>query len=165
VIYKEVMQLMEDYPDINLKVVGFMEFPADMQEYIKKGRITFSKLVDFIRLQELVASVDVNIVPLIVNDFTNCKSELKYFEASIVNTITCASPTYTYKNSIIDGTNGFLCEQSQWYDKILSIYHGKINDNQIRSNAYTHSINNYYGDKILNHIENTYNQIVDRKRS
>lgn len=160
IIYKEILQLLIDYPDINLSVVGFMEFPLEIQEYIKKGRVTFTNLVDFITLQELIAAVDVNIVPLVINDFTNCKSELKYFEASIVNTITCASPSYTYANCITDGENGFLCNQSEWYDKIKSIYMNNVNIDVIKNNAYLQTMNNYYGDYIMKGIETTYNSIT-----
>ena len=35
------------------------------------------------------------------NKFTNCKSELKFFEAAIAETVTVASPTFNYKNAII----------------------------------------------------------------
>ena len=33
------------------------------------------KPVEYLKLQKLVAEVDVNIAPLVINDFTNCKSE------------------------------------------------------------------------------------------
>lgn len=159
IVYKQILQLLIDYDDINLCVVGFMEFPEEMHDFIKKGRIKFTGLVDFLTLQQMVAAVDVNIVPLVINDFTNCKSELKYFEAAIVNTITCASPIYTYANSIIDGENGFLCRQSEWYDKIKAIYMKTIDEKKIAKNAYLHTMNNYQGEKIIAQIEKCLNDI------
>lgn len=160
-VYKEIIELISDFKDINLNVVGFMEFPNEMNEFIKKGRITSTSLVDFLKLQELIASVDINIVPLVVNDFTNCKSELKYFEAAIVNTITCASPIYSYKEAISDGVNGFLCEQSQWYDKIKLIYSNSVDLKKINDNAFKSVLENYYGEKIIYKIENVYNSIIN----
>ena len=73
---------------------------------------------DFVTLQELVGSVDLNLVPLQYNAFTNCKSELKYFEAAIVGTQTIASPTYTYARAITDGENGYLAQAHQWLERI-----------------------------------------------
>ncbi len=59
-----------------------MEFPEEMQPFIEEGRITFAPFVDFVELQRLIAEVDVNIFPLVQNTFTNCKSQLKFFEAA-----------------------------------------------------------------------------------
>jgi hypothetical protein len=41
----------------------------------------------------LIARTEVNIAPLLDNVLTNCKSELKYFEAAVADTITIARRT------------------------------------------------------------------------
>ena len=161
VIYMEILQLLIDFSDINLLVVGFMEFPQEMQPFIDQGRIRYSPLVNFIELQRLVAEVDINIVPLVVNSFTNCKSELKFFESAIVNTLTVASPNFTYKKAIKDGYNGFLCNEGQWYQTIKSIYKKEIAANEIINNAREYSLNNYYGDTFLKEIENSYDTMME----
>ena len=53
-----------------------------------------------------------------LNLFTNCKSELKYFEAAIAGTITVATPTEPFARAIVDGENGFLATAWQWGDKL-----------------------------------------------
>ena len=58
--------------------------------------------------QRLIAEVEINISPLKENQFTNCKSELKFFEAAACGTLTLASPTYAFKKSIVHGVTGFL---------------------------------------------------------
>jgi glycosyltransferase involved in cell wall biosynthesis len=142
-IASELKELMDNYKDIQLIVVGFMEFPSYLKEYIQSGRIIYKTLVDFLTLQKLVASVDVNIVPLIVNEFTNCKSELKFFEAAIVGTLTCASPIYSYSESIHHQETGFLCNEGEWYESIENIYKQKtsgdilLNANQFCLNRYS----------------------------
>ena len=73
---------------------------------------------DHVNLQRLIGSVEVNVVPLVENEFTNCKSELKYFEAAMVGTLTVASPSYTYSRSIEDGVTGFLAKPDQWEEKL-----------------------------------------------
>jgi hypothetical protein len=60
-------------------------------------------------------------MPLQDNIFTNCKSELKFFEASIVGTLSVASPTFTYADSIKDSTTGYLANSFEWFDKLDSI--------------------------------------------
>ncbi|MCR5767407.1 MAG: glycosyltransferase [Lachnospiraceae bacterium] len=159
-IYKEILLLLCEYPDIILRVVGFMEFPKEMKKYIENGRVELVPLVDFIKLQELTACVDVNIVPLVINSFTNCKSELKFFESAIVDTVTCAAKTFTYKNAINNGETGFLCGYSQWYSTIKDIYLGKYDIDGIVNKAHLYAVEHYYGDAIIKQITNVYDEII-----
>lgn len=156
IIYKQLIQLLEEYDDIRVKVVGFMEFPPEMQKFLVSGRVTLNPLVDFLTLQELMAEVDVSVVPLVVNDFTNCKSELKFFEAAVVDTLTVASRSYTYENSIQNGKTGFLCKPTEWYVTLKNIYLGEYNIQNIIQNAHTYVMKNYAGKKIQKQIETVY---------
>ena len=99
-----------------------MELPKYMMHFIAEKRIAILPPVDFLELQKLTASVDVSIVPLVVNEFTNCKSELKFFESAIVDTMTVASDSFAYTQCIKNGENGFLCKPIQWYDVLKEIY-------------------------------------------
>ncbi|MBA3957468.1 MAG: glycosyltransferase [Parachlamydiaceae bacterium] len=118
----EIAELLNRYPEMILSVVGFMEFPKNLQPFLKKKQIAHHPLVNFLELQHLIVEADVNIVPLQNNTFTNCKSELKFFEAAIVGTPTIATPTFTYRNSIVHQKTGFLCDQGDWYSNIEAIY-------------------------------------------
>ena len=73
-----------------------------------RDRIEFYPLQDFMNFQRLIAEVEINIAPLQDNTFTNCKSELKFFEAAICGTLTLATPTFSFRNSIVHGTTGFF---------------------------------------------------------
>lgn len=161
VVYHDLIQLLYRYPDIYLYIVGFMDFPSEMEMLLKLDKIRLWNLVDFVTLQKLMAEVDVNIVPLVENGFTNCKSELKYFEAALVDTITCATPIYTYKNAIQNGVNGFLCTQTQWYDTLESIYLKKTETDQIVKSAHEMVLDQYYGENIRKRIEEVYSEIVN----
>lgn len=156
VVVPEITQLLEDCPEVTLRVVGFMEFPQSMQKLIQAGRVRFSPLVDFLELQRLIAQVDVNIVPLVENIFTNCKSELKFFEASAVNTITVATPTFAYQNAIAHGKTGFLCKQGQWYDCLKSIYEHEADEKNIVKLANAYCLKTYYGQEFVKQIEQAY---------
>lgn len=162
-IYKELILLLEEFEDIQLKVVGFMEFPPEMQPLILTNRVTFTSLVDFLELQHLTAEVDVNIVPLVNNIFTNCKSELKFFEAAVVNTPTFAQPTYTYRNCITDGVNGFLCRQGEWYEKIKAFYLGQTDAESIIKNAHDFAMEHYQGQAVLEKVEQCYDMFYQKK--
>jgi glycosyltransferase involved in cell wall biosynthesis len=106
---------------IDLVLVGHVDveqaFGARFGGYLKghlADRVTVHPFVDFLTLQELIADVDFNLVPLQVNEFTHCKSELKFVDAAIVGTLTIASPAFAYAEAIRHGENGYLAEDDQW---------------------------------------------------
>lgn len=113
-----VAGVMAEDPRVRLLVVGFLEFKGALGDF--QDRITVYPLHDFVNLQRLMSLVEVNVVPLMDNGFTNCKSELKYFEAAAVGTVTVATPIHSYAKAITDGDNGFLSNSTQWEAKIKS---------------------------------------------
>ena len=78
------------------------------------SRITQHDLTDYLTLQRLITEVDFNLVPLQNNEFTNCKSELKFFDAAAVGTLSIASPTFAYAKAIRHGENGYLAADDAW---------------------------------------------------
>ncbi|MGK2848833.1 MAG: hypothetical protein ACSLEX_02075 [Minisyncoccota bacterium] len=160
-VASEIKDLMDTYDDIQLSVTGFMEFPSYLKEHIKSGRITYTSLVDFLTLQVKIASVDVNIVPLVVNEFTNCKSELKFFEAAIVGTVTCASPIYSYKDSIQDNKTGFLCMDGEWFVAIENIYKKRISDDMVAL-ANEYCLERYSPNKSAQILEDIFDIILSK---
>jgi len=84
-------------------------------------RLIEKPFVDFVSLQDETSRVDVNLVPLQSTPFSFSKSELKFFEAALVGTITLATPTPVFQNSIEEGVNGFLCSAERWERSLLEI--------------------------------------------
>ena len=130
VVAPELKKLLEKYQDIVLRIVGFMTLPDYLHDLEESGRIERLALVNYLDLQKEIAKVDVNIAPLVNNDFSNCKSELKFFEASIVGTVTCATPSYTFRNAITDERTGYLCERGKWYDRLEELYENRKHNNE-----------------------------------
>ncbi len=159
-VYSEILSFLHDFPDSILLVVGFMEFPESMQPYIKNKQVQYMPLVDFVELQRLIAQVDVNIVPLVENIFTNCKSELKFFEAAIVETPTIAAPIYTYRSAITDGETGFLCQPGQMYERLKQLYNDRVFAKQMAGKARDYCLREYTGKKVLDSIETAYNYFM-----
>lgn len=111
-----ISMAMKRHQNIRLLLVGYIE-PGEHLELFR-DRIDYFPMQDYVNLQRLIGSVEINIVPLLDNEFTNCKSELKYFEAAIAGTVTIATPTYTYSKAIRDGETGYLAKSHEWSDKI-----------------------------------------------
>ncbi|MBQ9195837.1 MAG: glycosyltransferase [Clostridia bacterium] len=159
-IASELAAFLGAHKNASLRVVGFMQFPAALQPFIRNKQIVFSPLTDFLSLQTLTAAVDVNIVPLLDNGFTNCKSELKYFEAGAVDTVTAATPTYVFTKCIHPGGNGFLCRPGEWFDTLESLYRRKNELKSIADAARRDSLERYSGANFIRSIEQTYDDFT-----
>jgi glycosyltransferase involved in cell wall biosynthesis len=119
-------------------------------------------LVPYEKLQYEIAEVDLNLIPLLKSNFTNCKSELKYFEAAIVNVPSVATDTYIYKEIIIDGHNGFLVEDLNWYSKLEYIYLNRSTLlDSIKENGYQYAVNNYTVKNQVTALKKTYESIFN----
>ena len=74
-----------------------------------RDQVEWRDIVPLAELPTELARLDVNLAPLEVgNPFCEAKSDLKYFEAALVDVPTVASPTGPFRRAIIDGVTGFL---------------------------------------------------------
>ena len=155
-VESEIFRFLDIHKDAKLKIVGFMKPSAEMENRARNGQVEILKFVDYLEQLKLTSKVDVSIAPLMINEFTNCKSELKFFESAIVETITVASPIYTFKKAIFNGENGFLVKPGEWYDKLEYIYDNPKESQKIAKAARNYVLENYYGKKIAEEAEEAY---------
>ena len=160
-IEPELIKVLGKYDDATLRIVGRMDFSTEMRKWIDKKRVEVIGVVDYLKLQELVAGVDVNIAPLLVNDFTNCKSELKFFEAAVVETTTIASPTFAFKKAISDGDNGYLAKNDEWYKKIDYLYQHPKENRKVALAAKKYALKHYYGPDFRKQVEEAYDSFLN----
>ena len=112
IVVGALCRLLERDPDVHFRIVGFM---VDIGALASFGhRVERLPLHDWVNLQRLIAEVEVNIAPLQENVFTNCKSELKFFEAAAVGTWTVATPTTTFAAAMEGEGAGRLCRAHDW---------------------------------------------------
>ncbi len=121
-ITDELFDFMERHEGVSLKIVGYMQIPEKLTKYVRQGRIMTLPFMDCCSLQKEIAEVDVNLVPLVDNEFTNCKSEIKYFEAAMVGTISCMTPTYVYKSLQRKNVSGYYCRKGEWIKAFEKLY-------------------------------------------
>lgn len=111
-----LMQLMDEDDAVSVRIVGFLEGHSALNRF--GPRIDKIRLQDWLNLQVKVAETDISIAPLQINDFTNCKSELKFFEAAITGTYTVASRNYTFERAITSPEHGLVIDNGGWYDAL-----------------------------------------------
>lgn len=150
VVAPALASVLAKYDYIRVLIVGYLTLPASLERY--KDRIEVFPLHDFVNLQRVVSLVEINVVPLVDNVFTNCKSELKYFEAAAVGTLTISSPTSTYAAAITHGVNGWLSSSIEWGSLLEEALARVDQSDTMRQNARDHAVNNYCGSAALDAI-------------
>ena len=158
-IETDIVKFLKAHKNAKLLVVGYMKFSKSLDVFLDNGQIQFIPPVDFRKLQRLMSEVNVNLAPLVENEFTNCKSELKFFESAIVETTTIASPTYAFKTSIKDGKTGFLCNPGEWFDRLEFLYKNPEENRKIAKAARKFCLEEYSGEKIIEKIEKVYDKL------
>lgn len=109
---KAIADLMNRRADVRLRLVGHVR---DVASWRAMGdRIEKFPMEDYLNLQRLIGEVEFSIAPLQTTQFSHCKSELKYFEAAAVGTLTIASPTPVFREAIRPGETGFLAGGAGW---------------------------------------------------
>lgn len=152
IVASDLYYLLSKYPNIILKVVGYLDIPHKLETFLSKGKIEKVGLLPYLDLQKCVGSCDLNIVPLVINKFTHCKSELKYFESAVVGTPTIASPTYVYSGAIHNGINGMIALSGEWRDSIEMLYNDRRYYRKLQVNAFNSALKHYSGDRIEKQI-------------
>jgi len=113
-----VARILREHPECRL-VLFRLELPSgkfpclDAHEFPElaglDSQIEWRRMVPVQELPQELARFDVNLAPLEMgNVFCEGKSELKYFEAALVDVPTVASPTAPYAEAMQHGTSGFL---------------------------------------------------------
>jgi glycosyltransferase involved in cell wall biosynthesis len=119
VVAGQLSSFLQESRDSRLTIVGHLEVPPELEEVSEQ--ITTEPFMDFLSMQSLLRGVDLNIVPLQDSPFTWSKSELKYFEAALVETPTLASATPVFQEAIRHGVTGYLSGSTQWLETLRHI--------------------------------------------
>lgn len=116
-----VRRLLDTYADARLLIVGQLDLPLDFASC--EDRIERLPLMPHDEMLAVLASVDINLAPLeLHNDFTECKSELKIFEAAAMGVPTIASPTAPFRGIVSSGCNGYLAAtEDEWYAALRAL--------------------------------------------
>ncbi|MFN0168315.1 MAG: glycosyltransferase [Bryobacteraceae bacterium] len=101
-------RLLERHANLRLMIVGHLDLPGELLRHA--SRIERTPLVPWRELPRLMRRADINLAPLEMdNRFTEAKSELKYYEAALLELPTVASDLPSFRTAIRSGENGYLC--------------------------------------------------------
>lgn len=156
IVEPALLSFLGKHEDAQLLIGGSFKLSESLYELYLSGRVTVMPKVDYCTLQYLQASVDVVLAPLVIDSFTNCKSALKVFEAGIVGTPACASPSFSYCEAIEPGVTGFICSsENEWLDALDYLYSNRAARLEMKERARSFAREHYYGETITREVEST----------
>lgn len=122
VLKKVLPKWLKAHPEVIFVNVG----KPDALDYLRLGVNTmhFQGQI-FPRHAVPVSEIDIGLVPLVHNDFNECKSSLKGMEYAACGAACIATSTEPYRQWVDHGVNGFLCDKpSDWLDALDAMIEG-----------------------------------------
>ncbi|HXE48754.1 MAG TPA: glycosyltransferase [Ramlibacter sp.] len=141
IVIPALEELLEHDERLGVVVVGYIEAGPRLERF--GSRVTRFPFHDYVNLQRLIGSVEFNLMPLQFNTFTDCKSELKYFEAAAVGTLCIASPSHVYARAIRHADNGYLARAYEWADVIRQALNNLPHYREMAEHARDDAISKY----------------------
>lgn len=131
-----LLQILSKYKNVTLVLCGFLSIPEDFKDY--KEQIEIQPFVNWKKLPQIIASVDINLVPLQDTIFNQAKSANKWLEAALVRVPSIASNVGTLSETIRNQMDGILVENTNesWIKNIEDLINNKNKRNLIAQNAY-----------------------------
>ena len=134
-ILPALKRVMQARKEVYLHVVGELTVPDELKDV--QERIVAHPFVDWKKLPELIAEVDINLAPIEESIFNEAKSENKWVEAALVKVPTVASNVGAFARMIEDGKTGLLCaDVDEWERALLKLVDDRKERKRIANHAY-----------------------------
>lgn len=162
-ILPAVAKLMKTYAQVELHIVGLLDIPKELEAYSE--RIIAHPFVEWQKLPELIASIDINLAPLEESIFNEAKSENKWVEAALVRVPTIASDIGAFAKMIEHDKTGILCTTvDEWYTELEKLVVDKEKRNSLAKRAYsfcrTRCVTLYSGFALAEFVKSMFNPNV-----
>lgn len=143
-----ILRLLEEFPSLRLLIVGELDLPSGFDSF--SGQVERLDFMPYQKMQEELARCDINIAPLVIgNPFNEAKSELKWFEAALLEVPCVVSKTAPYEIAVVDGTTGMLAaNEAEWYEKLQMLLQDATLRQRIGENARQAALSNWGQDSL-----------------
>ena len=124
-IAPELASFLERHRDAGLRIVGMHDIPSLLKRGDFKSQIQILPYMDGYKLMGEFTKLDINLIPLVMDDYSQARSEIKFFEAASTGVISIASPTQVYQKISEESRAIILCENSSWLDELEKVYNNQ----------------------------------------
>jgi glycosyltransferase involved in cell wall biosynthesis len=135
--------VMITHPEVRLTLIGYFVLPSELQglaDRIKVLEPTPNYMGYIARLRQS----DISLAILEQDTFTDCKSELKWFEAAAFGIPSVVTPTATYRHVLEPEQNAlFAAGTEEWIRQLNRLIESASLRETIGQNAYQYALNAY----------------------
>lgn len=120
---EDVARFLAHHEDARFHTIGEVALPEAFRQRAGLQLVEIAK-VPWFDLPAVLASFDVQIIPLAPCAFNACKSHIRYLESAAVGVPVLASRVGQQAQSIRDGETGILTESAEtdWFDGLARLY-------------------------------------------
>lgn len=116
-----IFALMQRFSHVDLVIVGHLNLNPEL---VAMGDriIRYPFLADITAYWSVLASCDINLAVLEPGIVADCKSEIKWLEAAVLQIPSIVSATSTYEDVIEDGVDGYIAHSpAHWHDMLEAL--------------------------------------------
>lgn len=138
-----LLEIMQQHANVDLVIVGHLKLSSQFDS-MKSRIITYPFVNDVTNYWSILASCDINLAVLESSVVADCKSEIKWLEAGVLQVPSIVSATQTYREVIQHGIDGFLVDSTQaWRDALLALITKAELRAEMGRNARSKALKNY----------------------
>lgn len=135
-----VIQAVEKLMHEN-KELRFVSIGMPVEDYLPKKRYQYNPGTrghGWVRHIFPSMNFDIAIAPLTVDEFTECKSDIKWQESAMMKAAVVATRVRPYSETIKDGVDGILVNntQKEWYEALKKLIDDEKLRKELGENAY-----------------------------
>lgn len=160
IISDDIAIFLERHDKTMLRIIGIEKVPDSLKKDGIRNRVKIFPFMDGNALMKEFAEIDLNLIPLIMDDFSQARSEIKYFEAAIVGTMSLMSPTDVYCEIISKGNIGRVCKDNKWLNSIEEIYEGRKDLKTSMHLLFMEARNEYGADSRKKELQTMLNEVL-----
>jgi glycosyltransferase involved in cell wall biosynthesis len=117
-IERPLHDVLERYSQVDLLIGGYVTLPERLDPF--RERIRQLPFVGYQGYFAGLAQADINLVPLLRDQFNECKSAIRFLESAALGIPTIASQVGDFANLVVSGQNGILCKEPDEWGKAMS---------------------------------------------
>jgi glycosyltransferase involved in cell wall biosynthesis/tetratricopeptide (TPR) repeat protein len=107
IVGQTMIDIMDKFPEVELVIVGHLKLGEGFDRLNERIRI-YRFITDIDVYWSILASCDINIAVLHRGAMADCKSEIKWLEAAVLQIPSVVTGTAVYRAVIDDGVNGYI---------------------------------------------------------
>lgn len=115
-----VLELMQKHANVELHIIGYLELPEGFESV--DNRVFQTMFLDYPSYIAKLAECHICIIPLVPDEFNDCKSAIRYMEAAQVGTPSIITTIGDFTNLVTDGEQAMIAGNSaEWQEKLEAL--------------------------------------------